>query len=509
MASKRATNNSSVTSLEEQSQVIESVLEKEALKRSNRPRNSEKNKNSSKNKSADVASPSPPLDGARAKSADVTAAKKVTAAAGAAPVAKATGDGREDARRAPGNLPSNGPGAVLLPPEVIPGLQAFDLDSGMFGETPEVPDVTSAHQRWLWQQQQQMMVLQQFQQYGNFVPNFALGGGFLPTAWDQEDPADWASAQPRPVHEISDDEDDPQPAEPLGEVEEIRNDPQGGVADLIKLHLTKVKESDKVSPKVEEGVADVLKSFLEDTQFPGELERLAKTFHRVENVPQMTVPRIDEEVYQVVDHKVKNNDQSLQAIQKGVTGTLAAFTPILALAFTRGQSDPELVELSTNLVEGIRLLAFTHSAISAKRRDLIRPHLSPIYGKALSKVPEGAAPEWLFGGKLGDTAKQCETVKQLGVKLAKRKPNPPPQQRGGQQKRFRPPFPMQSLPTYRPYNPWQQQQQVRFANPMSFQQTYQQPFQSYQPNFVAGFPRRFRPARQQKQPFGKKGAHQK
>ena len=56
---------------------------------------------------------------------------------------------------------------------------------------------------------------------------------------------------------------------------------------------------------------------------------------------------------------------------------------------------------------------------------MIRHHLSLVYAQAMGKDPEGASPEWLFGGNLSETAKQCETVKQIGVQLAKRKPNPP------------------------------------------------------------------------------------
>ena len=48
-------------------------------------------------------------------------------------------------------------------------------------------------------------------------------------------------------------------------------------------------------------------------------------------------------------------------------GTMAAFTPVLALAFARGKDNLELDQLGTNLVEGIRLLAFTQSSISAKK----------------------------------------------------------------------------------------------------------------------------------------------
>ena len=508
MSSRRATNNSTVSSLEEQNQVLASVMDQQdGLIKSNTSTSSDKVKSSSRKKAKSKTGQSDPvLEPPRGQATR----SDVTPSAVAAPVAKAARSVSKDAQPLPDNLPGYDLGADGALPYFDAGA-AGDMGAGF----------PLAHQQWMWQQQQQMLALQQLQQFGNFVPNFAFGGGPLNVAWGQEDEAsvggeaDQASQpqQGRPIHEISDEEeeDDVQvvplpgvapPIMPFATGAQL----QGSVADLIKVHLAKVKDGDKVSPKVNDDVAGFLQRYLGETHFLAEMERLAKTYHRVENVPLMTVPRLDEELFHVIDHKVRNADQGFQAVQRGVTGALSAFAPVMALACSRGKNDPELVDLANNLVEGMQLLAYAHSAISSKRRELIRPELSPLYARPLTKSPDGGDPEWLFGGKLAETAKQCEAVKQIGIKISKRKP-PQPQQKGNHQKKFRPAFQQPAFPVVRAYNPWQQN--IRFPAP---QQGFTQGFQQFPTPFFGGFPRRFRPRYQnqsQRQGFQKKGAQHK
>ena len=51
--------------------------------------------------------------------------------------------------------------------------------------------------------------------------------------------------------------------------------------------------------------------------------------------PIMQAPRLEDEVYQVVDQKIRNADMAIEGIQKGVLGAMLAFTPLLDLTFTQ------------------------------------------------------------------------------------------------------------------------------------------------------------------------------
>ena len=56
--------------------------------------------------------------------------------------------------------------------------------------------------------------------------------------------------------------------------------------------------------------------YLADMQTQAGMEELAKNYPRVNNVKDMEAPRLDEELFHVVDHKVKTTDQSFQAMQR-------------------------------------------------------------------------------------------------------------------------------------------------------------------------------------------------
>ena len=182
----------------------------------------------------------------------------------------------------------------------------------------------------------------------------------------------------------------------------------------------------------------------------------------------------------------------------------------------RGKYDRELEELGQNVMDSLQMIAYTNNALSAKRRELIKPYLSVIYAKMRTRAHD-ESPDWLYGGNLAESTKQCEVAKRIGDKMLKRKPLINRHPTGN--KRFRQPFQppgfqngmqMQML---RAFNPLQMQQ-VRFAPPNVFQQGgYSQVVPGSMPMNM-GFPRRFRYPRyqqqqQQRQTFQNKGNFQK
>ena len=95
---------------------------------------------------------------------------------------------------------------------------------------------------------------------------------------------------------------------------------QGLGADMLKEHLSKVKECDKVSSKISEPVAAGIDKFLRDSWYTSEMEKLAKQYPRVHNVEGLKVPKLDVEVFQLLEQGVRNTDQSFQ--NKGRRGNV-------------------------------------------------------------------------------------------------------------------------------------------------------------------------------------------
>ena len=241
-----------------------------------------------------------------------------------------------------------------------------------------------------------------------------------------------------------------------------------------------------------------------------DMDKLAKQYPRIENVEWLKVPRLDEEVFQVVDQRFRVADQGMQAIQRALMASMSALTRVVELGFQRGEEDPELDELGKSVLDSLQLQAHAHHALLSKRKELLKPELAPMYAKELSKG-HSVSPDWLYGGELVDATKKCEAARKIGDKLVKRKGFPNGNK--GPQKRFKAPFPAtfgpsggqnQMMPVLRAFNPYQVQQ-FRFPSPQFVQQFPR--FPAYQPTQFGGFPRRAKNPRNQKPGFVKRGGY--
>ena len=374
----RSTNNSSISSLEDQNRVMAQVLdqggvsvssltappiEKSKLAKESRqkprrrvPRRFPSPRQGPRRRPGSRATLDLPRGGCQevGRSSEVVATDRPA-------VAKATGAGQ-------GNVPGNVP--------------QLEIDSGSESteeaELSEEQLFTQQQQQWLWQQQFRMPLLQDFM---NFNPNFPLGAGFMPPAWGFQ-PQMTGSERVRQAraYEISDDE---------GEVAlpTAVTTAEPEITELVQDQLGEIKESDRVRPEVDQEVAQLLNKYLREASALAEMEKLAKQYPCVGNVELMRVQRLDEEVFQVVEQPYRNTDTALQNIQKAVMGAMSAIAPVLDLALARGRrkQDPQFTALGKEMMDGLQLLAFTQNAISGRRRELLKPQLAPVYAKVMTK----------------------------------------------------------------------------------------------------------------------------
>ena len=263
---------------------------------------------------------------------------------------------------------------------------------------------------------------------GNAVPGYPFGQVDVPN-WQQGEDDDSHMEEldqvPRQAHNISDEEDsdvqleseveqEQVPVIPVPAIPEIKK--KGQFAEILKENINHVKEADKLAKKLSPEVAFGVDKYIKDCLYTSDMEKLSKTHPRVANVESMKVPRLDVEVYQVIDQKVRNMDQSLQSIQKGIVGAISALSPLLELGYQRADTDQEFDDCASGLWESIQLMAFSLNTISARRRELIKPCLAPIYAQVLTKGHE-TSPDWLYGGNLMETTKKCEVAKKISEKI--------------------------------------------------------------------------------------------
>ena len=244
-------------------------------------------------------------------------------------------------------------------------------------------------------------------------------------------------------------------------------------------------DSDKVVPRLDEEVAIVVNKILSESIYVTEMDKLAKSYPRLENVEYMKVPKLDTEIYDAIDQKVRNFDQGLQNIQKAIMAAVSAIAPTLRLVYNRQESDQGLNVLGRQLGESVKLLGFASNNLSAKRQELIKPSLSPTYAKTLAKGHD-SSPDWLFGGDLVSTTKKCEVSQKIGEKVQKRKLDTS-EGKSQLSKKFRG---KKGPPMMRGSNPYQNQG-MRFPGPQMFSQ-YQ--IYTQQPmGFPMGFQRPYHP----------------
>ena len=344
-----------------------------------------------------------------------------------------------------------------------------------------------------------------------FYPHYQ---GFMPQMQDDSESlweSESVSIQRQDTHEISDDEDQEVPVSlpPRGGGEDLNfgSLKKGKFVVLLKSQCTKVKEDDKVGPPVDLALAKVINDFFEEAKTAGEMKRLSKLYPRIENVEGQVVPKLDQEIFTAIDQQVRGADVVMQNIQKGLVAAISAMAPVGTLLISRGDSDPELEALSAHVFYAFHLVALATNALSTKRRDQMRPCLQQTYAKAMAKGPEGAS-KWLFGGNLSETARKCEVAKKIGEKLLKGKGQPkqganahPQQQQqkrgaGGQQNQFK-------NFKYTNNQDWQKWNKQGQNKQFGYQMQYQQPFMTPQQfqSFRAPAPRQEAPVPQQKQDF--------
>ena len=128
-----------------------------------------------------------------------------------------------------------------------------------------------------------------------------------------------------------------------------------------------------------------------------------------------------------MDASTKGTDAALKTLQKGVIAALAAMVPIGSLMIARGESDAQLDNLAGNALDAMKTLALVSNGLGTRRKEMIKAGMQGIYAKALPRA-SGGSPEWLFGGNVAETAKQCETAQRLSEKIMRGKAG---RQRGG------------------------------------------------------------------------------
>ena len=344
--------------------------------------------------------------------------------------------------------------------------------------------------------------------YAGFGAQFAVPEE---DAWEAESHASSGAAAPSLVHgrehEISDDED----SEPMAQVVPQEGKPEvdfgslkpGKMAELLRAQHKKAHEADRKAEPVHSAMAGIVNDFAEETKMTGEMEKLAKEFPPVKNLNKVMVPKLEPEIFTAIDMTVRSADVAMQNVQRALVAAISAIAPVGDFFLKRGEDDEELGTYSENLLSSIHLLVLANNALSARRREALRPNMQATYAKSLGKLQEGPS-NWLFGGNLSEATRKCEVAKKLAEKVMKRKPGNNGQGQGQNHNNRQGAYGGQQPKRFKQNTGWQNKQQFApkgFGYQMMHYPATPQQFQFQAPQQHQGF----RPKGQQQ---GKAQGHQ-
>ena len=132
-------------------------------------------------------------------------------------------------------------------------------------------------------------------------------------------------------------------------------------------------------------------------------------------MPVLQTPKLEAELVAAADQREKAIDTALSTLQKGIMTVITAMLPVAALMLEHGEADSDLDELSGNLLDSFCVLASTLLNVATRCRDNLKMAIHADYAKLVHRKSDN--PEWLFGGKLVKTTRQCEMTPKLTEKI--------------------------------------------------------------------------------------------
>ena len=159
---------------------------------------------------------------------------------------------------------------------------------------------------------------------------------------------------------------------------------------------------DDVCQKLADIINQRWASKLDEQKLKSKMEK----YSRPKNCEKLTVPRVNEEIWNTLNHATRGTDLKLVNFQKTLVKVGVALAKstdtLLAMRAKQTTSEAELKQQLGDLVtyntDALALLGHTHVELLTRRRELIKPNLNKVYYPLCS--PQTPITEELFGNDL-------------------------------------------------------------------------------------------------------------
>ncbi|XP_062583428.1 uncharacterized protein LOC134245185 isoform X2 [Saccostrea cucullata] len=178
-------------------------------------------------------------------------------------------------------------------------------------------------------------------------------------------------------------------------------------------------KDDKTGPALSAELAKVINTNFQVRPSEDKAKNLCEKHNRLENCSNMTVPRINEEIWPSLKKKAQSIDFK---IQKSQTIVLKALSPACSLLdkliSARKSKTSEVTDMKECLElaqDTVKLLQLAFTDLSHKRRYLIRPEWKQSYKPLCND--SNKVTEFLFGDNVDEKIKKIDTSKKVSKKL--------------------------------------------------------------------------------------------
>lgn len=194
--------------------------------------------------------------------------------------------------------------------------------------------------------------------------------------------------------------------------------------DFLTAINNSLNEEEKTGPTIVQKLADIALKRWGTSLTTDKLKTILAKHETPENCGELSVPKVNPEIWSSLSNFKKSADLRLgniqQAVQKATIGMLKACDSLLTT--TTGTDNNTAIAHS---IDAIALMGHAVGALSRIRREQIKPALKPAFYSLCNKTNEAAASTtWLFGDDLAKQvrdAKETNTISQsLGATRNKR-----------------------------------------------------------------------------------------
>ena len=203
-----------------------------------------------------------------------------------------------------------------------------------------------------------------------------------------------------------------------GEIDTLLHSLESKNDDLLTEIATLVEGDDKTGPPVNEQLAGTINALASGKIMPEKLEEKLKKYAKPKNCSSLGLTKVNPEIWAFLKTPTRARDVKFQRIQGYITNaliTITLATDQLLNARSKSNDSIDSTQLIKLLVDAVAFLGAGNAQLNVRRRDLIRPDLSPKYAPLCSSQIKSTS--LLFGDDLVQACKSIQETNKLGSKV--------------------------------------------------------------------------------------------